>query len=173
MSPSVTLCFSKSSTIAAKLSRELGTHALVWPVPGVVPADHCGGARRSSVDIFLRDAEHRHALVQVRPTDSELHGSYAQPLDVTQLAEEAGMSVPSFHTHFKAITTHARELCHSDGVRWCNVCIVALSSRCRCRKCNTYRFQMAGCATLYGSNAAAGGSASSGLTTPNRAGICA
>lgn len=33
-----------------------------------------------------------------------IHASYAQSLDVTQLAEEAGMSVPSFHGHFKAIT---------------------------------------------------------------------
>jgi AraC-like DNA-binding protein len=28
----------------------------------------------------------------------------AVPLDVMQLAEEAGMSIPSFHSHFKAIT---------------------------------------------------------------------
>ncbi|MGA7437490.1 MAG: AraC family transcriptional regulator [Luteibacter sp.] len=33
-----------------------------------------------------------------------IHANYAQPLDVTQLASEAGMSLPSFHTHFKAIT---------------------------------------------------------------------
>jgi AraC-like DNA-binding protein len=33
-----------------------------------------------------------------------IHSGYAQPLDVTQLAREAGMSVPSFHSHFKAIT---------------------------------------------------------------------
>ncbi|WP_208635709.1 AraC family transcriptional regulator [Caballeronia pedi] len=33
-----------------------------------------------------------------------IHAGYAQPLDVTQLAEEAGMSIPSFHSHFKAIT---------------------------------------------------------------------
>nr|WP_321956620.1 AraC family transcriptional regulator [Paraburkholderia bannensis] len=33
-----------------------------------------------------------------------IHAAYAQPLDVTQLAEEAGMSAPSFHSHFKAIT---------------------------------------------------------------------
>ncbi|MDR3400401.1 MAG: AraC family transcriptional regulator [Pandoraea sp.] len=33
-----------------------------------------------------------------------IHAGYAQTLDVTQLAEEAGMSVPSFHSHFKAIT---------------------------------------------------------------------
>lgn len=33
-----------------------------------------------------------------------IHAGYAQPLDVTQLAEEAGMSIPSFHSHFKTIT---------------------------------------------------------------------
>ncbi|TGN97556.1 AraC family transcriptional regulator [Burkholderia sp. USMB20] len=33
-----------------------------------------------------------------------IHADYAQPLDVAQLAAEAGMSVPSFHSHFKAIT---------------------------------------------------------------------
>ncbi len=33
-----------------------------------------------------------------------IHADYAQQLDVSQLAEEAGMSVPSFHSHFKTIT---------------------------------------------------------------------
>lgn len=33
-----------------------------------------------------------------------IHGTYAQPLQLPQLAHEAGMSVPSFHSHFKAIT---------------------------------------------------------------------
>ncbi len=33
-----------------------------------------------------------------------IHASYAQPLDVKQLADAAGMSIPSFHSHFKAIT---------------------------------------------------------------------
>lgn len=33
-----------------------------------------------------------------------IHSCYAQPLDVRQLADEAGMSIPSFHSHFKAIT---------------------------------------------------------------------
>jgi AraC-like DNA-binding protein len=33
-----------------------------------------------------------------------IHAGYAQPLDVTQLAEEAGISVPTFHSHFKMIT---------------------------------------------------------------------
>ena len=33
-----------------------------------------------------------------------IHASYAQPVDLPQLAREAGMSVPTFHSHFKAIT---------------------------------------------------------------------
>ena len=33
-----------------------------------------------------------------------IHAEYALPLDVTRLADEAGMSVPSFHSHFKAVT---------------------------------------------------------------------
>lgn len=33
-----------------------------------------------------------------------IHASYAQPIDLPQLAREAGMSVPTFHSHFKAIT---------------------------------------------------------------------
>lgn len=33
-----------------------------------------------------------------------IHAEYALPLDVTRLAKEAGMSVPSFHSHFKAVT---------------------------------------------------------------------
>jgi AraC-like DNA-binding protein len=33
-----------------------------------------------------------------------IHSSYAQQLDLAMLADEAGMSVPTFHAHFKAIT---------------------------------------------------------------------
>jgi AraC-like DNA-binding protein len=33
-----------------------------------------------------------------------IHACYAEPLDLSQLALEAGMSIPSFHSHFKAIT---------------------------------------------------------------------
>src|ERR1700733_9069204 len=33
-----------------------------------------------------------------------IHAGYALPLDVMRLAGEAGMSLPSFHSHFKAIT---------------------------------------------------------------------
>ncbi|MDQ0011570.1 AraC-like DNA-binding protein [Luteibacter jiangsuensis] len=34
-----------------------------------------------------------------------IHAEYARPLDVATLASEANMSVPTFHTHFKAVTT--------------------------------------------------------------------
>jgi AraC-like DNA-binding protein len=33
-----------------------------------------------------------------------IHATYQQPLDVAQLASDASMSVPTFHSHFKAIT---------------------------------------------------------------------
>lgn len=33
-----------------------------------------------------------------------LHRAYAQPLTVAMLADEAGMSAPSFYSHFKAVT---------------------------------------------------------------------
>ncbi|SDV48910.1 AraC family transcriptional regulator [Chitinasiproducens palmae] len=33
-----------------------------------------------------------------------IHARYAQPIDLPQLAREAGMSVATFHSHFKAIT---------------------------------------------------------------------
>lgn len=33
-----------------------------------------------------------------------IHTAYAQPLDLPKLASEAGMSVPTFHSHFKSIT---------------------------------------------------------------------
>ncbi|SOE99507.1 transcriptional regulator, AraC family [Burkholderia sp. OK233] len=33
-----------------------------------------------------------------------IHTDYAQPLDVSRLAEEAGMSVPAFHVNFRTVT---------------------------------------------------------------------
>lgn len=34
----------------------------------------------------------------------KIHAQYAESLDVTALAKEVGMSVPTFHSHFKAVT---------------------------------------------------------------------
>ena len=35
----------------------------------------------------------------------KIHVAYSDKLDVEQLAQEAGMSAPSFHSHFKAVTS--------------------------------------------------------------------
>ncbi|SSW70028.1 HTH-type transcriptional activator Btr [Achromobacter agilis] len=45
-----------------------------------------------------------------------IHAAYAEPLDVARLAEVAGMSVPSFHSHFKAIT-HASPMQYVKSTR--------------------------------------------------------
>jgi AraC-like DNA-binding protein len=34
-----------------------------------------------------------------------IHATYAKPLDLPGLAKQAGMSIPTFHSHFKAITS--------------------------------------------------------------------
>lgn len=34
-----------------------------------------------------------------------IHATYAEPLDLPGLANQAGMSVPTFHSHFKAVTS--------------------------------------------------------------------
>jgi len=56
-----------------------------------------GGAMREALAMRGQFGRIGHAL-------RHIHAAYAQSLDVTQLAEKAGMSVPSFHSHFKAIT---------------------------------------------------------------------
>ncbi|PMQ06687.1 RCS-specific HTH-type transcriptional activator RclR [Dyella sp. AD56] len=33
-----------------------------------------------------------------------IHGAYAHPINLAQLAKEANMSVPTFHSHFRAVT---------------------------------------------------------------------
>jgi transcriptional regulator GlxA family with amidase domain len=43
-------------------------------------------------------------LGQVQRALERMHANYSQPLDVTSLANEAGMSVSAFHHNFKAIT---------------------------------------------------------------------
>ncbi len=45
-----------------------------------------------------------------------IHGSYAGRLDITQLADEAGMSVPTFHSHFKAVT-HTSPMQYVKSIR--------------------------------------------------------
>lgn len=45
-----------------------------------------------------------------------IHTAYAEPLNLTQLAAEVGMSVPTFHSHFKAIT-HSSPMQYVKSVR--------------------------------------------------------
>jgi len=56
-----------------------------------------GSAMRSALALRGQFGRISHALRLI-------HASYAEPLDVARLASEAGMSTPSFHSHFKAIT---------------------------------------------------------------------
>ena len=41
---------------------------------------------------------------KIGKVQQRIHATYAEPLTLTQLAMEAGMSVPTFHSHFKALT---------------------------------------------------------------------
>ncbi|HGJ8975703.1 TPA: AraC family transcriptional regulator N-terminal domain-containing protein [Pseudomonas aeruginosa] len=56
-----------------------------------------GGAMRAALAMRGRFGNIARALRRI-------HAQYAEPLELAQLAGEAGMSVPSFHSHFKAIT---------------------------------------------------------------------
>lgn len=42
---------------------------------------------------------------QIRKALNRMHADYAKPVDITSLASEAGMSVSTFHGHFKAVTS--------------------------------------------------------------------
>lgn len=56
-----------------------------------------GSAMRAALAMQGNFGKIEKALRRIRST-------YTQPLDLSQLAREAGMSVPSFHSHFRAIT---------------------------------------------------------------------
>jgi AraC-like DNA-binding protein len=43
-------------------------------------------------------------LAQICRTLQQIHANYAQPLEVTRMAEQAGMSISAFHHHFKTVT---------------------------------------------------------------------
>lgn len=49
-------------------------------------------------------APHTH-FGQISRALHRMHADYAQPMDMTTLASEAGMSVSTFHSHFKAVTS--------------------------------------------------------------------
>lgn len=56
-----------------------------------------GGALRAAL-------AHQGRFGRVARALRRIHTDFSQPLDVTHLAQEAGMSVPAFHVNFKAVT---------------------------------------------------------------------
>ncbi|MHA3737106.1 AraC family transcriptional regulator N-terminal domain-containing protein [Pseudomonas sp. Eth.TT006] len=59
------------------------------------------GAQGGSMRAALQQQGH---FGKVSRAIRRIHSSYAQRLDVESLAEEAGMSVPNFHVHFRNVT---------------------------------------------------------------------
>lgn len=78
----------EAAVLGPQLLRELYYRVLTGPQ---------GAAMRSALAMQGRFGKIGKALQRI-------HASYAMPLDVAQLAQEAGMSPPSFHSHFKAVT---------------------------------------------------------------------
>lgn len=78
----------EAAILAPALLRELYFRVLTGPQ---------GNAMRAALAMRGRFGNIARALQRI-------HTSYAQPIELPQLASEAGMSVPSFHSHFKAIT---------------------------------------------------------------------
>lgn len=78
----------EAAVLGPQLLRELYYRVLTGPQ---------GATMRSALAMQGRFGKIGKALQRI-------HASYAMPLDVAQLAQEAGMSPPSFHNHFKAVT---------------------------------------------------------------------
>jgi AraC-like DNA-binding protein len=78
----------EAAILAPQLLRELYYRVLTGPQ---------GPAMRAALSMRGRFGRIGKALQLI-------HASYAQALDVARLAGEAGMSVPSFHSHFRAVT---------------------------------------------------------------------
>lgn len=78
----------EAALLGPQLLRELYYRVLTGPQ---------GGAMRAALGMQGKFGRIGKAL-------QHIHACYAQKLDVAELAEEAGMSLPSFHSHFKAVT---------------------------------------------------------------------
>ena len=71
--------------------------ALVREIGFRVLSGEQGGALRAAL-------AHQGRFGRVARALRRIHTDFAQALDVTHLAQEAGMSVPAFHVNFKAVT---------------------------------------------------------------------
>jgi len=79
------------------LDAEILGPALVREICFRVLSGEQGGALRAAL-------AHPGRFGRVARALRRIHTDYSQPLDVTHLAQEAGMSVPAFHVNFKAVT---------------------------------------------------------------------
>jgi AraC-like DNA-binding protein len=78
----------QAAVLGPSLVREIYFHVL---------AGAQGGAMRAALSMQGR-------FGQVARAIRRIHQSYASGLAVEELAQEAGMSVPSFHSHFRSVT---------------------------------------------------------------------
>ncbi len=97
-----------------------------------------GGALVRELHYRMLQSEHGHAIAQISlhgtPTQriaaaiQKLRKEYHQPIRIEELASQAGMSVSSFHAHFKAVT-HMSPLQFQKSVRLMEARTLMLSQR--------------------------------------------
>lgn len=83
--------------LSTPLEAEILGPALVREICFRVLSGEQGGALRAAL-------AHPGRFGRVAKALRRIHTDFSQPLDVTHLAQEAGMSVPAFHVNFKAVT---------------------------------------------------------------------
>ncbi len=62
-----------------------------------------------SIVIIARDRKTGH-FGKISRVLHRIHANYTRSYDMTTLAREAGMSVFTFHTHFKAVTVRSQRM---------------------------------------------------------------
>ncbi|MDF3833250.1 AraC family transcriptional regulator [Cupriavidus basilensis] len=83
--------------LASPLEAQILGPAIVREICFRVLVGQQGGAMRAAL-------AHQGQFGKVAKALRRIHVDFAQSLDVTHLAGEAGMSIPAFHAHFKTVT---------------------------------------------------------------------
>ncbi|MDB5789669.1 AraC family transcriptional regulator [Caballeronia mineralivorans] len=83
--------------LSSPLDAEILGPAIVREICYRVLIGERGGAMRAAL-------AHQGRFGRVAKALRRIHADYAQSLDVSRLAEEAGMSVPAFHVNFRTVT---------------------------------------------------------------------
>lgn len=84
-------------TLASPLEAQILGPAIVREICFRVLVGQQGGAMRAAL-------AQQGQFGKVAKALRRIHADFAQSLDVTNLAGEAGMSIPAFHAHFKTVT---------------------------------------------------------------------